>query len=271
MSLQDYNVAIRPKVQGSWNLHSSLSGCDLDFFIMLSSLAGVSGSASQANYTAGGAFQDALAKHRRARGLPAVSIDLGMVKSVGYVAETRGVAERLVRMGYRPISEAEVLKIVESAILDPPSETGSAQIITGIATRPGPHWTEASWLQDVRFATLRGRVVDVEGQMQAHSGHQDRQLSAGQALAMATSLVEAIAVVEKAIILKLATMFLIAEESIIASRSLTEYGVDSLVAVELRNWLATQLSSDVSVFDVMQTQSLTALATTVALKSTQVE
>jgi NAD(P)-dependent dehydrogenase (short-subunit alcohol dehydrogenase family) len=271
MSLEDYNVAIRPKVQGSWNLHSSLSDCDLDFFIMLSSLAGVSGSASQANYTAGGAFQDALAKHRRAKGLPAVSIDLGMVKSVGYVAETRGVAERLVRMGYRPISETEVLKIIESAILDPPSEAASAQIITGIGTRPGSHWAEASWLQDVRFATLRGRAMDVEGQMQSHSDRQESQLSAGQALSMATSLDEAIDVVEKAIIVKLATMFLIAEESIIASKSLSEYGVDSLVAVELRNWLAAQLSSDISVFDVMQTQSLTALATTIAMKSTQIE
>nr|Q86ZD9.1 RecName: Full=Squalestatin tetraketide synthase; Short=SQTKS; AltName: Full=Highly reducing polyketide synthase 1; Short=HR-PKS 1; AltName: Full=Squalestatin S1 biosynthesis cluster protein pks1 [Phoma sp. C2932]AAO62426.1 type I polyketide synthase [Phoma sp. C2932] len=271
MSLDDYNTAIRPKVQGSWNLHSGLSDCDLDFFIMLSSLAGVSGSASQANYTAGGAYQDALAKYRRAQGLSAVSIDLGMVQSVGYVAETKGVAERLVRMGYSPISEMEVLKIVEHAITNPPPEASSAQIITGISTKPGRHWTESSWLQDARFATLRERARDVKELSNSQGGAQDKQLAAGQELSMATSLVEAIDVVGRAITAKLATMFLIAAESIIASKSLSEYGVDSLVAVELRNWLAAQLSSDVSVFDVTQSQSLTALATTVATKSSRID
>nr|A0A3G1DJH7.1 RecName: Full=Squalestatin tetraketide synthase; Short=SQTKS; AltName: Full=Highly reducing polyketide synthase 1; Short=HR-PKS 1; AltName: Full=Squalestatin S1 biosynthesis cluster protein pks1 [Phoma sp. MF5453]AMY15057.1 tetraketide synthase MF-SQTKS [Phoma sp. MF5453] len=271
MTLEDYNTATRPKVRGSWNLHSALSDCDLDFFIMLSSLAGVSGSASQANYTAGGAYQDALATYRRSRGLAAVSIDLGMVQSVGYVAETKGVAERLVRMGYSPISEMEVLKIVEHAITNPPPETSSGQIITGISTKPGRHWTESSWLQDARFATLRERARDVKEQSNAQGGGQDKQIGAGQELSMATSLVEAIDVVGRAITAKLATMFLIAAESIIASKSLSEYGVDSLVAVELRNWLAAQLSSDVSVFDVTQSQSLTALATTVATKSSRID
>nr|UPW35101.1 tetraketide synthase [Didymella macrostoma] len=271
MTLEDYNTAIRPKVEGSWNLHSGLSDRDLDFFIMLSSLAGVSGSASQANYTAGGAYQDALAKHRRAQSLPAVSIDLGMVQSVGYVAETKGVAERLVRMGYSPISELDVLKIVEHAITNPPPEISSGQIITGISTKPGRHWTESSWLQDARFATLRERARGGKVQFNSQGGGPDSKIGADQELSMATSLVEAIDVVGRAITAKLATMFLIAAESIIASKSLSEYGVDSLVAVELRNWLAAQLSSDVSVFDVMQSQSLTALATTVATKSARID
>src|SRR4051794_39424590 len=111
MTLGNFNTAIRPKVQGSWNLHQRFT--DVDFFIMLSSLLGVVGSASQANYTAGGAFQDALAHHRRARGLPAVTVDLGMVKSVGYVAENQGVSDRLARIGLRAVSDDVVLRILE--------------------------------------------------------------------------------------------------------------------------------------------------------------
>lgn len=82
MTREGYVTAINPKVQGSWNLHEIFPSTQLDFFIMLSSLVGVAGNVSQANYSAGGSFQDALARYRNARGLPAVTLDLG-ISSVG--------------------------------------------------------------------------------------------------------------------------------------------------------------------------------------------
>lgn len=90
MILEDYEAATIPKVEGSWNLHRVFDGIELDFFVLLSSLAGVIGHPSQCNYSAGGSFQDALAAHRNTRRLPATSIDLGVVSSVGYVAEHDG-------------------------------------------------------------------------------------------------------------------------------------------------------------------------------------
>ena len=65
---------------------------NLDFFILLSSLAGVIGSVSQANYAAGNTYQDALVNYRHAKGLPAQSIDLGLMKGIGYVEEHKEVA-----------------------------------------------------------------------------------------------------------------------------------------------------------------------------------
>lgn len=100
-------------------LNVQFSESQLDFFIMLSSMTGVAGNSSQANYAAGGSFQDALARHRAAQGLPAVSLDLGMVRSVGYVAETKGVADRLMKSGYRFVEEEEVLRLIEAAITKP--------------------------------------------------------------------------------------------------------------------------------------------------------
>ena len=70
MSFDEWRLALQAKVQGTWNLHHALP--NLDFFIMLSSLLGVIGNPGQANYTAAGAFQDAFARHRIAKGLPAV-------------------------------------------------------------------------------------------------------------------------------------------------------------------------------------------------------
>ncbi|UKZ57185.1 putative secondary metabolism biosynthetic enzyme [Trichoderma virens] len=80
MTARQWTTATAPKVQGSWNLHHGL-GCheDLDFFILLSSISGIIGNSAQANYSAGNTFEDALAAHRRRRGLPAVSLNLGLV------------------------------------------------------------------------------------------------------------------------------------------------------------------------------------------------
>ena len=62
-------------------------------------------------------------------------------------------------------------------------------------------------------------------------------------------------------------MFAIAEDTIEASAPLSQFGVDSLVAVELRNWLSSATQAEASIFDVMQSSSITALATKVTKKS----
>jgi len=88
MTFSDFEAALKPKVQGSWNLHEALPS-NMDFFVLLSSATGILGNRSQANYASGNTYQDALAKHRVSKGLPATSIDLGSILSVGYVAENK--------------------------------------------------------------------------------------------------------------------------------------------------------------------------------------
>ena len=71
----DFAPLFEPRVYGSWLLHEYTKSSELDFFILNSSLWSVLGSAGQANYTASSAFLDALAVHRRASGLPAMTIN----------------------------------------------------------------------------------------------------------------------------------------------------------------------------------------------------
>ncbi len=82
MTYDDWVTATRPKIQGSQNLHD-LMPQDMDFFVFLSSSAGVIGARGQANYAVGNTFQDALAAYRRSKGLKAVSLDLGLILGAG--------------------------------------------------------------------------------------------------------------------------------------------------------------------------------------------
>ncbi|KAL9123055.1 MAG: hypothetical protein Q9187_000382 [Circinaria calcarea] len=266
MPYHSWEAAIRPKVQGTHNLHEVLSSHNLDFFIMLSSATGVLGNPSQANYAAGGTFQDAFARYRTAKGLPAVSIDLGMVKSVGYVAETKGVAERLAQIGYRPLEEAEVLQIIEAAIRAPIREQHSSQIITGLAPFDMSDSSDGIfWRQEPRFLGLR-RIQSSSISASRDSGKKDYS-NFKDSLGKTSSWTAAVKVVTTAIVKKMSEMFLIPEQEIDESMPLSKYGVDSLVAVEMRNWLVSRAQAELSIFDVLQSATLTILAAKVAAKS----
>ena len=262
MSFADYNAAVHPKVLGTWNLHQEFSDTELDFFIMLSSFVGVGGNGGQANYAAGGSFQDALARHRTANGLPAVAIDLGAVKSIGYLADHHKVADRLKRMGYKALEEDEVLRLVEAGIKDPLRKQTSCQIITGIPTGVGAEWGGAPWRHDPRFIGLKD--VDASG---ADTQGSAKTINLKSQLKAAATLPEAVDAICSAIVRKLSEMFSIPETEVDPAAPMSRYGVDSLVAIELRNWLVSSAQGETSIFDVMQSSSLTGLASKVASKS----
>jgi hypothetical protein len=107
---------------------------DLDFFIMLSSMAGVIGNPGQANYSAAGTYQDALSQHRRSKGLPSMTIDLGIVSDVGYIAENPEQFERLDYLNNLFISERDLHLILAAAMLGKTRDGAQvpAQLVTGV-------------------------------------------------------------------------------------------------------------------------------------------
>ncbi|KAF2768961.1 reducing type I polyketide synthase, partial [Teratosphaeria nubilosa] len=273
MSHAQWQAAIRPKVDGTINLHEAFP--DVDFFVMLSSLIGISGHSSQANYAAGSTFQDAFARWRTAQGLPAVSIDLGFVRAVGYVAETQSVVERMFQMGYRPPEESEVLRVIEFAIRHPLRSVEGSQVIIGLGasdetTRKNE--TMTSWRREPRFSALRS-IVTARGSTKGVSQGDDSGMAAtstkylSDALAKALSYAEAVDVIATAVSAKLSEMFMVPSAEIELSKPPSAYGLDSLVAVELRNWLFTRLQAELTIFEVLQCVSLFVLADTTAARS----
>ncbi|KAK4866744.1 hypothetical protein LT330_007907 [Penicillium expansum] len=264
LSFTQWSSSVAAKVQATRNVHEFF-GDRLSFFIMLSSVVGVVGNASQANYGAGGSYQDALARHRAVQGLPGVSLDLGMVQSVGWLAENKVVGDRLLREGYRPLSEEEVLQLVESAIRDPVRTPDTSQVVTGIAgfAPEAPDAAASGWRSDPRFTGLQLRPGAAHAPGLVTPTTSLRSLK--QALAEAISAEQPVApLITHAVIEKLSEMFATPVSEIDPCMPLSRYGVDSLVAVELRNWLVAQSGCEMSIFDVMGSASLSALADKIA-------
>jgi hypothetical protein len=141
MSLDDYHTAVHAKLQGTWNLHyaSLAQKKPLDFFTLLSSISGIVGNKGQANYSAANTFLDAFATYRReVLGLPATSVDLGMIEDVGYIAEQNPDLEsRFDKKQWTPINEGSLRRILSYSVYqqesDPLNLASCAQLITGIA------------------------------------------------------------------------------------------------------------------------------------------
>jgi zearalenone synthase (highly reducing iterative type I polyketide synthase) len=92
MTYQKWVESMRPKVQGTWNIHLALP--DVAFFMILSSFAGIFGNRSQDNYAAGCSFQDAIYHIRRGLGQKGVSLDVGLMRDIGVLVEI-GIIEAL--------------------------------------------------------------------------------------------------------------------------------------------------------------------------------
>lgn len=276
MSYETFMNTIRPKVQGSWSLHKAALSQPLDFFVMLSSAAGFIGNAGQSNYTAACTYQVALAAYRNSQGLPATAIDIGKIASVGFVAENIGTMseQNLVRIGMLDTSEKEFLAMVELAMMPQSHSVGNRHVITSLNLTANAGNGEQElpfWTRDPVFShmeCLRPHLVRSANSSNAAEGSSQQSLST--LLSAASSLSEAIASVLDAFLRKLSRSLMMPLEDIDVHKSTAAYGIDSLIAVDIRNWIFREAKADVPVFEILQAFTPNALAQKIVEKSTLV-
>ncbi|MCE0448128.1 beta-ketoacyl reductase [Streptomyces tricolor] len=110
------DTALRPKADAAWHLHELTRHLNLSAFVLFSSVAGTFGGLGQGNYAAGNAFLDALARHRRAHGLPATSVAWGWWAERAAKSGHGTAAEAPVAVnGMTPLSEDQGLALFDAA------------------------------------------------------------------------------------------------------------------------------------------------------------
>ncbi|GAP90164.1 putative acyl transferase acyl hydrolase lysophospholipase [Rosellinia necatrix] len=272
MTAQEYNEATAPKIQGTYNLHhvAIKLNLKLEFFTMLSSISGVVGTRGQANYAAANVFMDAFASYRIQQGFPACSIDLGVIEDSGFIANNDGFQEKhFDSRVFFGINDSVLRKIVYLSILqqtepEPLSKAAASQMITGIAT---PQPANSILARDARFSAL---FTHADGNLSATregngSGNLEVQtlllLLRSKSTDHTTRLTATINVMNNCFMRMLRL-----SEPMDSERPLAVYGIDSLSAVEIRNWVRTKLSAPVTTLDIMNAASLTAFCEKIIVK-----
>lgn len=268
MTYEDWISCTAPKVKGSWNLHALLPK-KMDFFIFFSSLVGVIGASGQSNYAAGNTFQNALARYRVSIGEKAVSLDLGMMQSEGVIAEDSKLAAALESTGfYQPMSTQELICLLEK-YCDPklePLAQDDAQVVCGIevpATLAAKGIKEPDWMKQPLFSTMKNLAAAKSNQ----TSDKNLVTSLKTQFEAVSSLEAAASIVTGELVQKISKSLAIPISDVDPQRPLHYYGVDSLVAVELRNWFAKELRADVPVFNILGNASSEALGLFAATKS----
>ncbi|MBW4677721.1 MAG: SDR family NAD(P)-dependent oxidoreductase [Desmonostoc geniculatum HA4340-LM1] len=116
--------AIAPKAMGAWNLHTHTLNAPLDFFVSFSSFSSIIGNAGQGNYVAANTFLDTLAHHRRALGLPALTVNWGAIADVGSVADNTVIGQYLDQMGMKGLRSHQALQILGQLLRVEAVQTG---------------------------------------------------------------------------------------------------------------------------------------------------
>ncbi|KAI4164048.1 MAG: hypothetical protein LQ342_002283, partial [Letrouitia transgressa] len=261
MSLQDYNDVMRPKVDGIWHLHNQLSKVDLDFFIMLSSSVGLIGDPSQAAYVSASVFQDAFADFRRNLGLPAVTLDLGKVANIGILAEEPAARRGARALWGRDLQEDEVMAMIKWAIVHSWDVQGPNSTVIGLK-----NWSQAA--DPVFQAPIFARFRRIGAESSREDGQEVRTaLPIRISLNKAKSPEEAAQKVLDELLPKVSSLLIISVEEIKLAKSLLECGMDSLVAVELRNWLIREFEATLPIMELMENIPLQRLSFKIARRS----
>lgn len=274
MDLETYQAVTRPRVQGTWNLHNALIDQPLDFFVLFSSVCGMVGYYGQANYAASNTFLDAFVQYRHDRGLAASVIDIGAVDDVGYISRTPAAKETMLAMSGRLISERDFLEVLQLAIarsIVPPVMEKKLVGTRGIHFQNPSQITQALecrlpimdpqnniiWKRDPRMALYRNiETVATDGA--SATGGMKPFLAAMAENPSQLEQPDAAEFLAGQIRDRVATYLMRRddEEPLDLGLTLSAAGVDSLVAIELRNWWKQNLGADVSVLELMDGGSI---------------
>lgn len=230
LAAAEAEAVLAPKILGSLHLDRHSQNDPLDFFVLFSSISALLGNPGQFSYAAANAFMDHLARHRRERGLTATSINWGAWRGAGMGAEARG----LERMGVRKLDESTALDLFEWALTE---NIGQAALLDLDWQRYGEAMNlEAG--QGILADLLERRETSAQGNTQgAQLPNLIAETEPGRRLYVTLEHTRQLA----------AALMGFEKEHIAVDVPLPDQGLDSLMAVELRNKIGIAVGSELPV------------------------
>ncbi|KAF7538397.1 hypothetical protein G7054_g2978 [Neopestalotiopsis clavispora] len=294
LTIEKWRESLTAKVHGTKYLHEALDGQQLDFFVMTTSLESVIALATQSAYTAANNFQEVFARYRRSLGLPASTVSYGLIHDVGALSRSSTTLNMMERNKTLSVSEYEFLRSLELAFagsrttasisdvttksLDPLSCTGFITCLdpAGLAVKKrqsedgadGAATYNPRWYSDGRVSMIMRGFDDAYRHAKGGHGHDDDPR--GNASSVVEKLLEDFnksikdgldgrgqtqTLVIQAIIATIAGMLSIDASGISASKSVADYGVDSLIAAELQNWFNLVFRISITMLDLLDTHN----------------
>ncbi|MDB6137565.1 MAG: eryA [Verrucomicrobiaceae bacterium] len=244
-------TVMAPKAYGAWLLHEGTRDLKLDCFVMFSSVSSIFGNPAQGNYAAANAFLDALAHHRQSIGLPALTINWGVLGGEGYVARNERVAEFLARQGTAALSPGEVISLLDSFL-----KAGSIQVAAirvdwakwrqsfrGLQENP---LLERIFASGVESQEGGGTSSDWKLKIEAASGDERQSL------------------ISQAVREVVGSVLRVKPGSLRDDQPLTDLGLDSLMGVEIENSLESVIGVALPPTSLMRARTIGQIGTLIS-------
>ncbi|GKT60943.1 polyketide synthase [Colletotrichum tofieldiae] len=278
MTADEWHGAINVKVTGSSNLWEVLTSQNpsstLDFFVMLSSLTGVTGNNGQSNYSAGNAYQNAMAKHLSTQGHNVVALNAPVMRDAGIVAVRPMLKEYLLSIGWAYMSVGELINALDYHCRPANPTQGTetrAKAAQDIPMLWLPRYSaedgaeQPTWQHEPMYNHLV--LQDSQGGNSLPGRQGSGKRSTADLIAASESPEDAENIVLNALLEQLSKIRSYELVDLDPSRPMHAYGVDSLVAVELRVWMTKEIGADISVFEMTSGQRIAQLSAKAAATS----
>jgi NADPH:quinone reductase-like Zn-dependent oxidoreductase/NADP-dependent 3-hydroxy acid dehydrogenase YdfG/aryl carrier-like protein len=265
MTQEEWTSVLAPKVFGTWNLDRAFASPDLDFFVTLASLAGTLGNPGQSNYSAANAFQDYFVTHHE-RNNPTryVSVDLPLVDQTSAIVAMKAENRDFVGKGSILFDVDELLQLMDYA-MDP-----SIQL-----SRPFLHSLMGFDRQSMKigsgdyvWAAMFRTIPRAQASDSNDFGNSGVKRDIEGLLRSVSSFDEAVKLITETTIEKFIAFLNLEADDVAPHQALSSFGLDSLVSIELKNWMVRTFKVTLQASELTSAPSITHLAETLASRST---
>ncbi|KAF1838971.1 hypothetical protein BDW02DRAFT_487984 [Decorospora gaudefroyi] len=249
LSWDDFAAVLAPKVQATQNLAQLLEqkNIELDFFVLFSSVVAIAGNAGQTAYAAANSFMEGFVRERQRRGLAASVVHIGHLAGLGYVHRhnRRTDLEHSLHQTMDAVSETDLHDLLAEAIIGGQPGSGQpAELIAGLKSG-----IQAPWRQQPR---LEHYLISDEGPDEDSGEKTNGHVSIKAQLAASREDQETcLSILVAGFSLAVETILYMKPGEMDVRMSVANLGIDSLVAIRMREWFSQEIGVDVSVVKIL--------------------